>query len=297
MRRAPTLAALIAALAAAGGATTTGADSSYATRPQAGPSAIPPALRRLPPRRAVVWAVGDGADANAGGRDLAGAIVRTRPSLFLYLGDVYETGTAADFAANYDPLYGRLSRRTAPTPGNHEYANRADGYDPYWRSKLGGSLPPYYAVRIAGWTVLSLNSEDAHDPSSPQLGWLKRQLAAPGTCRIAFWHRPRFSAGPHGDQADVAPLWDALAGHAAIVLGGHDHVSQRFRPIDGLTEFVAGAGGRQRYPLRPDPRLAFGDWQAPAALRLRLRPGVATASFRRADGTVVDRSRVRCRRR
>jgi hypothetical protein len=41
-------------------------------------------------------------------------------------------------------------------------------------------------------------------------------------------------------------------------VNGHDHDMQPLRPIDGITEFVAGAGGRSLYPLdESDSRLAF----------------------------------------
>jgi hypothetical protein len=64
-----------------------------------------------------------------------------------------------------------------------------------------------------------------------------------------FWHRPRFSAGTvHGDAPDVTPLWNAIRGHARLVLNGHDHVMLRYRPRDGLTEYVAGSGGAGARP-------------------------------------------------
>ncbi|MCW2998542.1 MAG: hypothetical protein JWN65_2091 [Solirubrobacterales bacterium] len=259
-------------------------------------ASLPPALRRLPSRRATVWAVGDGADGGDGGRALATLIGAGKPSLFLYLGDVYETGTAAEFADNYDPVYGTFKRRTAPTPGNHDYPLHADGYTPYWQRSLGGALPDYYALSIAGWQVLSLNSEAPHDAASPQVAWLRARVRDGGSCRIAFWHRPRFSAGLHGDQADVAPLWDTVRGRAALVLNGHDHTSQRLKSIGGTTEIVAGAGGHAPYPLNVgDPRLAYGSTGTPTALELRLRPGRADVLFRRSDGTTLDHKTVRCR--
>lgn len=266
-----------------------------ASRASAG--SAPAHLRHLPSSRATVIAVGDGADGAAGTRALARSIVRADPRLFLYLGDVYETGTPEEFRIGYDPLYGALASRTAPTVGNHEFANRRRGYLPYWRSRTGGTLPPYYSFRVAGWTLISLNSEARHDAGSPQVRWLRRQLRNPGTCRIAFWHRPRYSAGIHGDQQDVAPLWDALRGHARLVLSGHDHDSQRIARIDGMTQIVAGGGGHSIYPLRPlYSRLAFGDARKPAALWMVLRPGVAELSFRRANGRVIDRARAHCRK-
>lgn len=257
----------------------------------------PPALRHLPTAAATVWAVGDGADGGPAGKGLADAIVASRPTHFLYLGDVYEAGSPAEFAAHYDALYGPLRTRTVPTPGNHEYAQRAAGYDPYWREALGGPVPPWFAVRVAGWTILSLSSEAPHDAASPQVAWLRRRLV-PGTCTIAIFHRPRSSAGSHGDQADMAPLWDALAGHAALVLNGHDHTSQRLRPVAGTTEVVAGSGGHDPYPVHADdPRLAFSETGTPAALRLELHPGAARLAFVTADGRTLDQQSITCLRR
>jgi hypothetical protein len=250
-----------------------------------------------PARRALLWAVGDGANGSAAGRAVAARIAATRFDRLLYLGDVYENGTAADFRRHYATTYGRLAARTAPTPGNHDWPNHATGYDPYWRRALGARLPDWYAFRAGGWQVLSLDSEAPHGRGSPQERWLRARVRGGGTCRVAFWHRPRFSAGTHhGDQPDMAPLWDDLRGHAAIVLAGHEHDMQRLRPIDGITELVSGAGGADRYTLhRSDPRLAFGNDSAFGALRLDLTPGTAAYAFVSAAGGVLDRGTIGCR--
>jgi hypothetical protein len=94
----------------------------------------------------------------------------------------------------------------------------------------------------------------------------------------------------------MAPVWDALGGHAAIVVSGHDHDMQRLRPIGGITSFVSGAGGHSRYAVRrDDPRLAFGDDAHEGALRLGLRRGSASYAFVTAAGRALDRGTVRCR--
>jgi hypothetical protein len=251
----------------------------------------PPARAR---GQAVVWAVGDGADGSEPARRLAEAIERDRPDAFLYLGDVYPDGTPRDFERKYEPVYGGLAELTWPTIGNHEHANRDSGYNPYWSRH--DRAEPWYRVRLGGWEVFSLNSEAAHGPGSPQLRWLERRLAgADGNCRLAFWHRPRYSAGiVHGDSPDMAPLWDELSGHARLVLNGHDHAMMRYRPHNGMTEYVAGSGGATLYETRPDDRLAFSRAGVTGALRLTLAPGSARLEFRSVDGEVLDRSRTRC---
>ena len=248
------------------------------------------------PERAVVWAVGDGANGTAASRRLARRIAAGDPDRFLYLGDVYDRGTAREFRRNYEPVYGRLAEITEPTTGNHEWANRRAGYYPWWKRKKGRRQAPWYRFEIAGWEVLALSSEAAHGSRSPQVRWLRRAVRAPGTCRIAFFHRPRYSAGSlHGDAPDMRPVWSALRGNARLVLGAHEHNSQRFRRRDGLTQYVAGAGGPNLYPLRRDRRVAFARNDTMAALRLVLRPGRALAEFRDERGRVLDRSRARCR--
>jgi hypothetical protein len=257
-----------------------------------------------PAGRAVVWAVGDGADGGAAGKAVAARIRRGPVDRFLYLGDVYAPtvigwlrgdGNANDYRERYAPLYGALAARTAPTPGNHEWPQRGVGYEPYWRNVFGRTPPAYYSFTIGGWQLLSLNSQAPHGRGSAQVRWLARQVARPGTCRLAFWHRPRYSIGHHGDQPDVAPLWAALRGHAVLVVSGHDHNMQRFRPVGGITQVVSGAGGHDRYGLHRETRLVFGDDRDYGALRIDLRPGRARLRFVTSAGRLLDDSTVRCR--
>lgn len=242
-----------------------------------------------------LMAVGDAANGSDDAAEVARMIEAAKPARVLYLGDVYPWGSEADFREHYDPAYGSVASRTWPTPGNHEWPARDDGYLPYWRAEQG-AVAPWYARRAGGWEILSLNSEAPHGEDSPQLRWLRARLARRRTtCRLAFWHRPRFSAGDHGDQADVAPLWDALRGHARLVVSGHDHDMQRFEPVDGLVQVVSGAGGAERYDVAADDEhLAFADDDHFGALRIDLRPGSATLAFVDAGGAVLDRSSIAC---
>ncbi|MFN2615747.1 MAG: metallophosphoesterase [Thermoleophilaceae bacterium] len=245
---------------------------------------------------ASVWAVGDAGIDRPAARRLARRVRAAHPRRFLYLGDVYEHGTAEDFRRNYAPLYGALARRTRPTPGNHDWPLARHGYFPYWRRALGRRWPGYYSFRAGGWRLISLNSELRGRSFRRQLRWVRRRLRGGGDCRIAYWHRPRFSAGLHGDAPDLEPLWRAVRGRVRLVLNGHDHDLQRLRRIGGTTTLIAGAGGRSRYALdRGYPRLTWGNDRAEGALRLRLSPGRARFAFVSAGGRVLDRGGVRCR--
>jgi hypothetical protein len=202
---------------------------------------------------------------------------------------------------NYRPLYGRYDQSAGPTIGNHEWANVATGYVPYWTAARGKPPPFWYASAASGWQLISLNSNAPISTSPDQLGWVRSKIERSpryGTCRIAFMHHPTYSAGLHGGLAALQPVLAELEGNASILLSGHDHDMQRLRPISGITQLVSGSGGRELYPVnRNDPRLAFYDDTHHGAVRLKLRPGRAVVSFVASDGSLLDRSAVSCRQR
>ncbi len=249
-------------------------------------------------RSATVWAVGDGADGGDRARKVADMIARSRPDRVLYLGDVYDHGTAEEFERNYRSIYGRFDGITAPTPGNHDWPNHEQGYDPYWR-KADSRLPQnrhWYRFKTAGWEVLSLNSEERHAEGTPQVRWARNQVREGGTCRIAFWHRPFMNAGRHGDQEDVEPLWNAVRDHAVLVLTGHDHNMQHFKRTEGIVQLVSGAGGHALYSSNQnDPRLVWDEDDEAGAVRLELRRGLARFSFVNGAGRTLHHGKVRCR--
>jgi len=214
----------------------------------------------------------------------------------LYLGDVYDSGTALEFDRNYRPIYGGTGEITAPTIGNHEWPNLATGYVPYWSSVRDTPPPLYYAFSISGWQLISLNSNTPE--SGPQIAWLQHLIQATpryGNCRIAFDHHPFFSTGPHGGLDALQVIFGALRENARIVLSGHDHDMQRFRPIGGIVQLVDGAGGAELYPfVSTDPRRVFGDDTHHGALRLVLSRGRAALTFVAQNGKPLDRSVVRC---
>src|SRR4051812_28261227 len=188
----------------------------------------------VPGSRATVWAVGDSAG-GAHATAVAGLIRRAHPDKVLYLGDIYNGDSG--FAA-YKRLYAGMP--VARTPGNHDWPR-------YW------SGPEWYSFTAGRWRIIELNSETSR--RSAQLAYLKTLLRARGNCRLVFWHRPRYSAGPHGDATDMDPYWRALRGHARLVISGHDHDMERFAPKSGLTQLVAGAGGGRHHPRYPPQHL------------------------------------------
>ena len=138
-------------------------------------------------------------------------------------------------------------------------------------------------------------SSDLCGEGSAQLAWLREELAAhPAACRLAAWHRPRFSSGPHGDARETDPLWRALAEAGTdIVLSAHDHRYERFARLgadgtaagDGIRSFVVGTAGA---PLYEGGRGRAGSEVTDDAhhglLELVLADGGSTWRFLAADG-------------
>lgn len=226
-----------------------------------------------PPRpgpTAVLVAAGDIASCDSPGDEATGALLDQLGGTVATLGDtVYGTGSPAEFAACYDPTWGRQKHRTRPAIGNHDYGTPgAAGFYDYFGSAAGPRGRGWYSYDLGAWHVVALNSNCevvSCAAGGPQERWLRADLAAhPGACTLAYWHHPRFSSGPHGPTPAVAPLWSALAEAGTdVVLSGHDHDYERFAPLDpagspdpvgGIRSFVVGTGGRSHYPiLRPLP--------------------------------------------
>jgi acid phosphatase type 7 len=181
----------------------------------------------------------------------------------LPLGDLqYERGAADAFASSYGPSWGRVKSITHPAVGNHEYGTKgAAGYFSYFGAAAGDPAKGYYSYDIGSWHLISLNSNCGSvrcGPGSPQLDWLKSDLASHrSACTLAYWHHPHFSSGPHGDGGETGDFWRTLySGGADVVLNGHDHDYERFAPQTadgaadpayGVREFVVGTGGRSHY--------------------------------------------------
>jgi acid phosphatase type 7 len=204
----------------------------------------------------------------------------------LGLGDhQYPSGALVDFNAYYDPTWGRVKAKTYPAPGNHEYqTSGAAGYFAYFGDRAGPAGRGYYSFNVGSWHLISLNSEISTAAGSAQETWLKDDLAANSQrCTLAYWHKPLFSSGPHGNNPSVKPLWDALyAAGIEVVLAGHDHDYERFAPqtpsgsadaTRGIREFVVGTGGKEHYSISSTkPNSQVHNTDTFGVLRLTLHP-------------------------
>ena len=255
----------------------------------------------------VLAAVGDGAAGQTSASAVSDLIASWNPNAFLYLGDVYEKGTATEFmnwygVAGASLYFGRFSNITDPTVGNHEYtAGKAPGYFGYWKTPKD-----YYSVNTpAGWHLISLNSNLDGSVGSAQYNWLSTDLTNnTRPCTLVYFHHPLFNIGVEPVPARFTAIWPLLAQKGVdIVLTGHDHDYQRWVPMDGAgnpnpagpTEFVVGTGGHSLQSfVATDSRVANSDSGHFGALRLDLSSGGAAYRFVTTPGDTLDSGTVAC---
>lgn len=256
----------------------------------------------------VVAAAGDIAE-SGGHQQATGNLIRSlAPTAVLPLGDeAYADGSLSQFKSYYDPAWGSFDAIASPTPGNHEYhTSGAAGYFAYFGARAPA---PYYSFNLGSWHLISLNSEISYSAGSAQERWLKADLAAhPAPCTLAYWHRPRFDSGTeHGSDSSLGSLWnDLYAGHADIVLTGHEHHYERFALQSpsgvadpaGLREIVVGTGGAALYNDfgTPLPTSQVRDGTHFGVLKLTLHAGSYDWAFIATGGSTRDSGTTGCHR-
>jgi hypothetical protein len=263
------------------------------------PTATPTTPPTVPPAAAILVGAGDIASCSSSGDEATAALLETIPGIVYTTGDnVYDNGTATEFANCYGPSWGResIKSRTRPVAGNHDYNTpNATSYYGYFGAAAGDPAKGYYAYEAGPWRVYALNSNCAAiggcGAGSAQEQWLRAELAAnPRSCVLAMWHHPRFSSGQHGSSTATQALYQALYDFdAELVLVGHDHTYERFAPqtvtgsLDnarGIVQIVVGTGGRSHYgfpTIRANSLVRNGDTYG--VLRLVLSAGSWTFDF------------------
>lgn len=256
---------------------------------------------------------------------------------FLPLGDIqYLLGKRQAFRDFYGAYFGDLKPITMPVAGNHEsYSPDFAGYRSYFKKRAHWDRPGgYYSYNVGSWHMIALNSMWCRDhtwstregytpiwseskrdiwgcrPGDPMYEWLLRDIEknADRECTLAYFHHPAYfyggyAGGPetliHPGYTFSRPLYRALyAGGADVVLTGHEHIYQRFLPMNpaaeldpeyGFTQFISGLGGDTKQPSPPDtaPRpepLAETQNTTFGFLELALKDGSADYAFVPATG-------------
>jgi len=244
-----------------------------------GTSAI--TVTTVPSGDPVLVGAGDIASCSSIGDEATATLIDNIPGTVFLLGDnVYDSGTATEYANCYDPSWGRFKSRTKPSPGNHEYNTlNATGYYGYFGAAAGDPTKGYYSYNVGNWHIVVLNSNSSCSTISCAAGsaqelWLRSDLQAnTKPCTLAYWHHPRFNSGAaHGNTLAVSPFWDALYHfNADVILNGHEHVYEVFAPQDslgvadaarGIRQFTVGTGGRSHYTfgtIQPNSQVREGN--------------------------------------
>jgi len=244
----------------------------------------------------VIFAVGDmagHADDNPGSQataKLMTSLIAGNPGAeVLLLGDnAYADGKKQEYDDFYLPFWGEsaLGSRVRPCPGNHDYhtKNASDYFAHFGKQAGPDAVRGYYSFDIGAWHVVSLNTERDYKKGSEQLKFLKDDLTAHAAMpTIAFFHRPRFGSGGHGDSDNPEAFWDVLfSHHVEIALCGHAHHYERFAPqtpgqkpdAKGIRQFIVGTGGRglvaPKPPHRRKPNSEVADGETFGILKLTL---------------------------
>jgi acid phosphatase type 7 len=244
---------------------------------------------------------GDIASCTSAGDEATAALLDGIAGTVFTLGDnVYDNGTATEFANCYDPSWGQHKSRTTPVAGNHDYnTSGATGYYDYFGDAAGPRDKGYYSFDLGAWHIIILNSNIARTLTSEQIAWLRADLTgSTAQCTMALWHHPRFSSGQHGNDATQQPFWDVLYEFDAdVVLVGHDHDYERFAPqtptgvadpTRGLRQFVVGTGGtslRSFSTIRPNSE--FRDSSTWGVIKFELAPTRYSWSYITTTGGAV----------
>ena len=128
-------------------------------------------------------AVGDGASDEAKSNPVAARIAALDPSLFLYLGDVYEHGTFTENRSHYGrssmdvpgggTLWGSFADVTQTTNGNHEAPHPVDWKD-YWHGR-----PMFTKFTYGGVLFIDMNSSKSMGPTSNQYKFVQSAITSP----------------------------------------------------------------------------------------------------------------------
>lgn len=135
--------------------------------------------------------------------------------------------------------------RFFPSVGNHDYGSRK-GIEPYLTYFTLPGNEVYYAFQWGPVAFYALDSERA-ETFAEQRRWLAderaRRDADGARYHVAYFHRPPYSSGSHGDYAGMQWDFDALG--VDLVLAGHEHDYQRVVPPGDprAVYIVNGAGG------------------------------------------------------
>ena len=248
-----------------------------------------------------ILAVGDGPSNEVASNAMANRIAAVDPPLFLFLGDIYETGTFTENLNHYGvsnidhpgqgTLWGATADTTQPTLGNHEKVNVPAWMD-YWHGH-----PVYTSFTWGGVLFLDLNSSQNMTVDHAEYNFAQSVLTAPNVpaCVVTFFHIPAVTSNTtiNSNESD---MWKLLANNGVdLVVNGHQHNMEEYKPLDAnftagtpdahMVQLISGAGGHatsSNSKALPGDRIEWSKGQTAGLLDMTLggaRNGNAATSI------------------
>jgi predicted phosphodiesterase len=174
----------------------------------------------------------------------------------LVAGDIaYDDGKKVELENHFFGVYHELMSRAAffPASGNHDYhtADASPFREFFALFENGGpeGIERWYSF---DWGDLHVAVIDTEVLKQAQYDWLDQDLAnTDKTWKIVVGHRPPYSSGTHGSDADVRNAFSPIMERHGVQLAifGHEHDYERTKKMDGVTYLVTGGAGRGTRPV------------------------------------------------
>jgi hypothetical protein len=233
-------------------------------KPAASAASVPAAALRLPLKANSVRVaiIGDSGTGKKAQYDVSKQMMRFREAVgfdtVLMLGDnIYGGQSAADFKKKFEDPYQPLLAagvKFYASLGNHDNPNGRH----YKAFNMGGQR--YYSFKSGEAEFFALDS-NYMDPV--QVEWIQRRLSeSTAIWKICFFHHPLYSSGKrHGSDLDLRKLLQPMFEKYGVnlVLAGHEHFYERFKPQNGVEHFILGNSGQLRVGnIRKSPNTVKG---------------------------------------
>jgi len=164
----------------------------------------------------------------------------------LMMGDnIYGRHRPSDFERKFETPYKPLldaGVKFYACLGNHDDAGETL-YQPF---NMNGRR--YFSFKKGEVQFFAL---DSNYMDATQLAWIQQELSgSTAKWKIAYFHHPLYSDGRfHGPDVDLRnqlmPIFEKAG--VNVVMSGHEHVYERFKPEGGIYFFVLGNSGELRY--------------------------------------------------